>query len=715
MYSTLKTYFGYDEFRPLQKDIIESVLSGKDNFVLMPTGGGKSLCYQLPALKLSGLTLVISPLIALMKDQVDALRANGIAAEFINSSLTPSEIEKVQAQAAAGKLKILYAAPERLALTNFKLFLKSLNLSLIAVDEAHCISAWGHDFRPDYRNLQMLKTIFAGVPIVALTATATEKVRADILQQLAITQAKVFVSSFNRPNLNLRVVKKNNAFAKLLALLKNYKNQSVIIYCFSRKDTESLAADLKSEGFKAASYHAGLEANQRRKTQELFIKDEINIIVATIAFGMGIDKPDVRLVVHYTFPKSLEGYYQEVGRAGRDGLPSDCVMFYTYADARKHEYFLNDINDEQLKKQTEQKLQEVMTFAELRSCRRRHILNYFGEKYTQENCEACDCCTLKPEVFDGTIISQKILSAILRTGSRFGANHIIGVLLGKKQAKIFACRHHELSVFGLVKDFSADDLKDIISQLIHRGLLVKTADQYATLTLTTKGAQFLSARETINLDRLPTETGDKVVKDLVFDQVLFEKLRVLRKQLADDLNVPPFVIFSDSSLQEMAYYFPSTKESFALITGVGARKLESFGEEFLKIIKTHLTENNLTSREVPVKRSRTTLPKQQKTTESDTLSITLNLINKKLSLADIAKARGLAFDTIVSHLERLVDGGAKLDLNHLKPSLEVFNKIKNAFSHCGTEKLKPVFEYLNEEYDYELIRLVRVLIKIDSN
>lgn len=405
----------------MQEEIIENVLAGRDSFVLMPTGGGKSLCYQLPALKLSGITLVISPLIALMKDQVDFLKASGIAAEFLNSSLPFNEIQRIQNEALDGKIKILYIAPERMASGGFENFLKNLKPGLIAVDEAHCISEWGHDFRPDYRNLKKLKNIFPGAPIIALTATATEKVRQDILSQLNLKNPKVFISSFNRENLLFRVVEKRNAFEKLLRLLKGREKESAIIYCFSRKDTENLAAELRAEGFAALPYHAGLDNAKRKKTQELFIKDKINIITATIAFGMGIDKPNIRLVVHYTFPKSLEGYYQEVGRAGRDGLPAECVMFYTYADTRKHEYFLNDITDENLRRKAEKKLREVMEYAELNSCRRKYLLEYFGEKYASENCAGCDSCLAKKETFDAAIIVQKILSAVIRTGQRFGA------------------------------------------------------------------------------------------------------------------------------------------------------------------------------------------------------------------------------------------------------------------------------------------------------
>ncbi|MBI4652694.1 DNA helicase RecQ [Candidatus Kuenenbacteria bacterium] len=717
IYSILKKNFGYDEFRTGQKEIIESVLAGNDNFVLMPTGSGKSLCYQLPALMLSGLTLVISPLIALMKDQVDSLKANGVKAAFINSSLPHNEILPVQEEALSGKLKILYVAPERMALDNFKDFLQNLKISLIAVDEAHCISEWGHDFRPDYRNLKMLKNIFRKAPIIALTATATEKVRLDILKELSISQAKIFISGFNRPNLNLRIIKKKNAFDKLLSLLKNYENKAVIIYCFSRKETEALAMDLKNTGFKAQAYHAGMVANERKKTQELFIRDEFNIIVATIAFGMGIDKPDVRLVVHYTFPKSIEGYYQEIGRAGRDGLKSDCVMFYTYADARKHEYFLNDIADETIRKQTENKLIEVMKFAELKSCRRKHILNYFGENYKEANCHGCDNCNTEKVTLDATIVAQKILSAILRTGNRFGANHIINILKGKKNEKIINYGHDKLSVYDIVKDYSVDELKEIINLIINAGLIIKTNDQYSVLKVTQAGLKFISQKEKLELSLPSKEDIDEEqesINELTYDKTLFEKLRYLRKQIADKLNVPPFVIFSDASLQEMAFYFPIDKENFSMITGVGARKLESFGNDFLKIIIAYVKKNNLSSKKIYKSRSgKIRLPREERSVNGDTFSITNELINRQLSIDDMAKARGLAISTIISHIEQLINSGEKIDIEYLKPSPEVYEKIKNAFKQYGEEKLRPVFEYLREQYSYEIIRLVRAIMNAE--
>jgi len=714
---TLKKYFGYDQFRPEQLSIINSVLAGNDNFVLMPTGGGKSLCFQLPALVLPGLTLVISPLIALMKDQVDSLKANGVSAEFINSSLTADKIRQLQQEASHGRLKILYIAPERMTNRDFREYLQTLKISLIAVDEAHCISEWGHDFRPEYRNLRLLKNLFSGVPIIALTATATAKVREDIINQLSLTQVKIFLTGFNRSNLQLKVTQKKNAYAKLLNLLEDYKTDSVIIYCFSRKDTEKLAFNLKQEGYKALAYHAGLDAKQRKKNQELFIRDEVNIIIATIAFGMGIDKSDVRLVVHYTFPKSLESYYQEIGRAGRDGLKSNCVMLYTHADANKHQYFIRDINDDNLKKQAEIKLQEVIDFAETKLCRRRHILKYFGEDYPQLNCEACDNCTVKKSNFDGTIITQKILSAIIRTNNRFGITYIINILRGGKNDKIINYGHHKLSVYGLAKDTSQDELKDIINQLIQAGLIKKSPDQYCVLSLTPVGIKFLNNQEKIELNWVEAETEMEEVKkrqngDIDFDQTLFTKLRHLRKTLADAGNVPPFVVFSDASLREMAYYFPVNKDDFAEITGVGASKLEKYADDFIQIISIHTKVNNLSSKKIvgSLKKAR-----QSKPIDHQTLAFITNLVNKKLSILAIAKARKLTPDTIIKQLERLLDAGVKLNLDYLKPHKDTYDKIMIAFNQHGSDLLKPVFESLNGQVDYETIKVVRLIIQSNIN
>lgn len=717
MLSLLKKHFGFDRFRPGQEKIIERALAGQDTFVIMPTGGGKSLCYQLPALRLSGITLVISPLIALMKDQVDALKANGIAAELINSSLSYNGIKRVEETARQGAIKILYLAPERLALASFQNFLKTLRVSLIAVDEAHCISEWGHDFRPDYRNLTVLREQFPGVPVIALTATATPRVRQDILSQLKLERAKTFIAGFNRPNLIYAVRPKRNAFNQLIGILKKHQDSSVIIYCFSRKDTENLAADLRREGFSALPYHAGLENNLRKATQEKFIRDEIRIIAATIAFGMGIDKPDVRLIVHYDLPKTIEGYYQETGRAGRDGLPSECVLFYSFGDTQKHYFFIKQIADARERENAEQKLTQVVKFCELNTCRRAYLLSYFGENGLAQNngqtaetgCGACDVCLAPKEEFDATIIAQKILSAIFRTGERFGAGHIAKVLLGSKSEKILALGHNRLSVYGIAGDYSRDELSLIINLLIAKKLIAKSQGEYPTLCLTPDGKKFLQTKEKLFLakPKLAEPHADKSPGELDYNQGLFNELRVLRKKIANELGMPPFVVFGDISLQQMAYYLPQSTASFSNISGVGTEKLARWGQIFVDLIKNYAAKNSLTEKQMLARRSST---ERRVSREGSTCEETKKLFAQKLPIEKIAALRGLAPSTIAGHLEKIIASGEKLDLDYLKPPAERLEKIKKAFCQSGGAALSPVREILGEEYSYDELRLARLFL-----
>jgi len=552
---------------------------------------------------MEGIALVISPLIALMKDQVDALRTCGVSAEFINSTLPPKKINEICERIKDNQVKILYVAPERFALIKFQEFLKTLRVNLIAVDEAHCISEWGHDFRPDYRHLSLLKSLFPKVPLIALTATATQKAREDIIRQLRLENAGVFISSFNRANLHMRVIEKREAFVKLLRLLEAYRNEPVIIYCFSRRETEEIAEKLRTRRFNARAYHAGLNAGERSETQELFIRDEINIIVATIAFGMGIDKPDVRLVVHYTYPKTLEGYYQEIGRAGRDNLPSECVLFYTYADTRKHEFFINQIEDDLLRQKATQKLRHVMNYAESNACRKKYLLNYFGEQFPEENCQSCDICaptfkTVKPATsFDATIIAKKILSTIARIKNRFGKNYVADILSGSKNKKILANGHNRLSVYGIGRDFSQTEILKIIDHLIKIGHISKLEGLYPTLALTKSGITFMQGSEKLIMPAL--ETKEKPQKEIPisnvqaeYDKELFGKLRALRKQIADKMEVPPFVIFGNAALQDMARRRPRDEEEFLKVNGVGTIKLKQFGKQFLQAINNFKIKEN---------------------------------------------------------------------------------------------------------------------------
>ena len=714
MHDLLKKHFGYDNFLPLQEEIIACVLKQRDALVIMPTGGGKSLCYQLPALQFDGLTLVISPLIALMKDQVDALKSNGIAAAFINSTQPYAEMSRIRAQAQQGDLSILYIAPERLALPGFQNFLETLKVSLIAVDEAHCISEWGHDFRPDYRTLGDLRCSLPHVPFIALTATATGRVRRDIITQLDLDEPQIFIASFDRANLNYTVRPKRNTFGALLDLLEKNRGESTIIYCFSRKDTELVAANLSDEGFDALPYHAGLNAEVRSETQEKFIHDEVSIIVATIAFGMGIDKSDIRLIVHYDLPKSIEGYYQETGRAGRDGLPSDCVLFYSYGDKIKQDFFIDQIEDETARQNAQEKLAQIIAFCDSQACRRKYLLGYFGQNWDSENCGGCDICLASKETFDATIIAQKVLSAIIRTGERFGIGHITQILRGANTRRIRELGHAKLSVYGIVNDFSDDDLKEITALLIAKSFLLKKGREYPTLGITETGRNFLKNREKLTLTR--RKRAEEIPPDsrtaLDYDKALFEELRRLRSGIASERNVPPYIIFSDATLQQMAYYIPQNRESLSRISGVGAVKLEQLGDTFLPIIRNHAHMHNLTERNIPSQRRDKSRNVRR---NGSTYDLTKQLVQQGLSLAEVAKQRGLTKGTITSHIERLIHAGEDLDLRPLMPPSERFEKIKTTFYNSDGTALSLVKAHLGDDYAYDEIRIVRVFLHQQEN
>ena len=612
----LKTHFGYDSFLPRQEEIVSSVMEGRDGFVLMPTGGGKSLCYQLPALALGGVTLVVSPLIALMKDQVDALRANGIPAAFINSSLTQAQIARVEAMAREDRFRILYVAPERAVLPDFQDFLEQLDVKLVAIDEAHCVSHWGHDFRPAYRELKTLREVCPNAPAIALTATATKPVREDILAELGLREPEVFISSFNRSNLSYSVEPKEHSLDALLALMEKHRGESAIIYCTARKATEEMAHTLSRRGFKAEAYHAGLEPADRRAVQDRFIRDETPIVAATIAFGMGIDKPDIRLVVHYDLPKNLEGYYQETGRAGRDGMPSECVLFYSYADKAKQEYFLEQIEDAEEQERGRQRLNQMVAFCRLMTCRRKYVLEYLGEEWPERNCGNCDVCSSPRETFDATEIAQKILSAVIRTGERFGAGHVIRVLLGASTKRVQELGHDKLSVFGIAGGHSLDELRQLVDTLLDEGLLSSSEGQYPTLQVTPEGRAFLKARKPLALTRpivqdrgsayLGPETSgrrgsnrrgrNRSLDDsdaAPYDERLFQELSALRKRIADERNVPAYVIFSNRSLQDMTRKVPRTPVEFIRISGVGEVKQRDFGRPFLQLISDYVTQHGI--------------------------------------------------------------------------------------------------------------------------
>ena len=715
---TLKSRFGHDAFLPLQQHIISNVLAGRDSLVLMPTGGGKSLCYQLPALLLDGMTLVVSPLIALMKDQVDALKARGIAAEFINSTMTHAETRRVQMEAYRGRIDILYAAPERLAMPRFRDFLRAVNLSLIAIDEAHCISEWGHDFRPDYRNLQTLRDDFPAVPVIALTATATERVREDIVEQLRMTEARQFVASFNRPNLTYRVIPKRRGLEGLLALLRGHENGSAIVYRFSRQSTEDLASELSRRGLKALPYHAGLEDDIRRNTQERFLSDEIPIIVATIAFGMGVDKPNIRLVVHYDLPKTVEGYYQETGRAGRDGLPSECVLFYSYGDKINQDFFIKQIEDEGQRRNAEEKLAKMVEYGTARTCRRAFLLDYFGEEWPQDGCNACDVCLRDSEervaasTYDGTEIAQKVLSAVIRTGERFGSAHVVAVLKGSRSKRVLELRHDELSVHGIARGADPDELNDVIDQLVDQGLLARSSGDYPTLSVTASGRAALKGRQTIELTRSVTAEPPLTETAGAFDAALFDKLRSLRKKLADEQSVPAFVVFGDAALRQMATHIPLDHESFRRIKGVGDAKLQQFGGQFIAVIADHTAESEPASPANDQFRAiSSTMPGPP---PGDTYTRTADLVREGFNVAEIAARRGIAQQTVLTHLERLVEAGETFDILHLMPPERKYRRIAHAFRAVNSDRLSSVMEWLGSGCSYEELRLVRLHMRMSS-
>jgi ATP-dependent DNA helicase RecQ len=625
----LKKYFGYDAFRPLQQEIIDDALANRDVFALLPTGGGKSLCFQLPALLRDGVTIVVSPLIALMKDQVDALRTSGIAATFLNSTLAGNEARERLRGLDRNQFRLLYVAPERLMMENFLERALNWNIAQIAIDEAHCISEWGHDFRPEYRELKKLRTHFPDVPIMALTATATERVRDDIIKQLKLRDPCCYVASFNRPNLTYRVAAKSSAYQQVLEFIRARPNESGIVYCASRKSTDALAEKLTKDGIKALPYHAGMEPRERTRNQEAFLRDDAHVITATIAFGMGINKPNVRFVIHHDLPKNIEGYYQETGRAGRDGLPSECVLLFSVGDLVKQRRFIEEKSESEQRIAHEQ-LRTMIAYAETRHCRRATLLRYFGESWPpasveagvspaaaggyaadtrstgsglaaaatgrEVSCNGCDNCLEPRETFDGTIAAQKFLSCVHRVqakqGFGFGLNHIVEVLIGGTNDAIKKRGHDQLSTFGIGADLKREQWQKIGRELLRLGLLEAAPGKFATLSVTEAGMMALRKRTPITLTKLIEAPVKKVriprAGEIECDEELFDRLRALRRKIADERDVPAYIIFSDATLREMARACPQTKSEFAQIAGVGQQKLKEFADPFLAEISDHL-------------------------------------------------------------------------------------------------------------------------------
>ena len=708
--SPLRQYFGFSTFRPLQEQIIRDALEGKDVFALLPTGGGKSLCFQLPALVRPGLTVVVSPLIALMKDQVDALTASGVAATFLNSSLAPGDSRPRLRGLHQGEYRLLYIAPERLMLSGFIEDLQRWNVNLIAIDEAHCVSEWGHDFRPEYRQISTLREKFPNTPFMALTATATERVREDIVRQLGLHEPHTYVASFNRPNLTYRVQAKNQAYDQTLAFVRSRPRECGIIYCQSRKTAESVAQKLSADGIAARPYHAGLSSEDRAKNQELFLRDEVRVMCATIAFGMGINKPNVRYVIHYDLPKNVEGYYQETGRAGRDGLPAECLLLFSPGDVVKQTGFIEEKTDPQEQQIAREQLRQMVHYAEMAECRRASLLDYFGEEFPETNCGGCDNCLNPRATYDGTLPAQKILSCAFRvrekSGFDTGLGHIIEVLTGADTEKVRRWGHDQLSTYGIGKDMGRAEWGAIGRELIRLGLLAQSADKFPVLQITPAGRDFLRQRKTIQLTKPVAAPAKETHRsgEIGCDEGLFERLRALRKQLADERGVPSYIIFSDVSLRQMARNYPQSEVEFTRISGVGEKKLREFGAVFLEAINQHLATN---ARQIFADDSfASPTPKATRSAVNGTARETLTRFRQGQSVMEIANLRGLTVGTIYSHLTTCIEAGEKLDLTSLVTKEEQ-DEIAAALAKNHWANLTGAHETLGARYDFGLLRLIR--------
>ncbi len=714
----LKQVFGYDDFRPLQWEIMAASLAGRDALAILPTGAGKSLCYQLPALVRDGLTVVVSPLIALMKDQVDQLHAAGVAATFLNSTLGPGELRDREAALDEGHYQLLYVAPERVLAGDFPRKLTGWRVAAIAVDEAHCISEWGHDFRPEYRQLATLRDLLPGVPFLALTATATPRVREDILTQLRLHQPQVFLSSFNRPNLSYRVIPKSKPVRQVWEFASARPQDAGIVYCQSRKTTEALAAALRAEGLPAVAYHAGLDAATRSQNQDAFLRDEARIVCATVAFGMGINKSNVRWVIHADLPKNVEGYYQETGRAGRDGLPADCLLLYSRGDVMKQVQFLAEITDEDARAIARAQLDQMTGYAEDDGCRRAHLLGYFGEVWPHENCGGCDACLETRETYDATLACRKLLSCVfrIRQHSNFntGLVHVAEVLTGANTEKLRRWGHEALSTYGIGRDTPRPEWVALGRQLLRQGLLSQSQDGYATVALTAEGLAALKDGRTFMLARPPaaartsaaatSATAVAKAGDIPCDEGLFAALRVLRKQLADARDVPAYVVFSDVSLRHMARAYPADAATLVRIPGVGEKKLADFGEPILQAVAAWLADQprldfpDLLPAPAPVRRM------QAEGALNGTAIATLERFRAGVSIEEIARERALTLTTVEGHLARAIADGEKLEPRQFYTTAEEAAMRAAFVGHEGAA-LKPVWDRLEGTISYGKLRL----------
>ena len=718
----LKDVFGYDSFRFLQKEIIENILNKNDSLVIMPTGGGKSLCYQIPALIFDGLTIVISPLISLMKDQVEQLRQLGINVSLLNSSLSPDIYKENFENVKSGKSKLLYLAPESLGKEDIVNLIKSIRLDCITVDEAHCISEWGHDFRKDYRQLGTFRSYFKSAVCIGLTATATPRVQDDIIKNLNMVGHKKFIASFNRENLFLQVIPKRDPFQQTVEFLKEHKDQSGIIYCFSRKQVDSLYEDLSRLGYSTKPYHAGLKDEERSTNQELFIKDEIQIIIATIAFGMGINKSNVRFVIHYDLPKNLESYYQEIGRSGRDGLRADCLLLFGYGDISKINYFIDQKEEEAERLAAKVHLNAMVKYAEAEICRRHPLINYFGEHYKIYYCGMCDnCLTDEKEKEDITIPAQKLLSAVKRTGQIFGANYVIDVLRGEESDRIFSNGHQNLSVYGIGKEYDKKQWHSFIDQLIRKDILIRDIE-FGSLKLADKSFNILMSAENVFGFIKEPQTFSKrlklsLAKEESYDEELFDLLRKKRKSLADEKGIPPFVIFSDKTLVQMAAVYPQTENEMMAISGIGINKLENYGSIFLTIIKSHCKRKNIQSK-FPFQKER--ISRQKFNSKSERRCVVISEeFNSGASIGQLAEKFKLKQQTIISNIAQHVNEGNKIRTDGLKDELSIDMEkqqhVFKAFKEEGTNTLSNIFEKFNKEISYKDLHLLRIIFESERN
>ncbi len=709
----LKTIFGYDSFRPLQQEIISHVLSGKDTLVIMPTGSGKSLCYQIPALVFEGLTVVVSPLISLMKDQVEQLHEVGVKAVCLNSSLPRDVYHNNVIQIKKGAVKMLYAAPETLLMPGTLDLLKSVRVSCLTIDEAHCISEWGHDFRPEYRELEKARSLFPDAVCMALTATATPRVRKDIKNNLKFNDSSEFIASFDRDNLFLEIMPKDDPFEQICAFLENRKEESGIIYCFSRRQVDHLSVDLAAQGYSVRPYHAGLSDTVRKTNQELFIRDDARIMVATIAFGMGINKPNVRFVVHHDLPGNIESYYQQIGRAGRDGLNAHCLLLFGYGDMKKIEFFINQKSGKEARI-ARMHLNKLISFAESRICRRVPMLSYFGEKAQKTNCAMCDNCTEKSDDIDQTTEAQMFLSCVVRTEQLFGVNHIVDVLRGGNTQKVRKFSHEKLSTYGIGKALSKKEWLDLSRELVRRGYLIQDAE-YGSLKVNDMGREVLKGAQPFYMQLRRKRTAVKrAYAEMDYDEALFDRLKNKRKALADIENIPPYAVFPDKTLIEMTVRYPRKMTELRAVFGIGEAKLKKYGAIFLTIIQEYCKENNISEK---ARHSKTRAKKRPSEKNKQYFKIA-EAFNAGESVTELAARFNVKSGTVVSYLEKYRNSGYALRQDTFEDVLilseDQKQQIEKCFTAMGDYRLAPVFEALEGAVSYEQLKTMRLFRQNDK-